>query len=174
MSKIKFNRAMKKKFLEAYADKGIMAYAARQVNISTTTVKMHLEADPWFKKHFDEACEIAADVLEEEAHRRAVDGYFEPIFNKDGVHCGDKPVYSDKLLSKLLDAARPEKFNTNKTTIEHKGKVEHIHVDQAKQTLLEKLGQMALPDKNKEPIDITPKIKKSVNATIINDDLGDI
>lgn len=165
MSQIKFNRHMKKKFLTAYAEKGNMSWASGQVGISNSTVKKHLEIDPWFAKHFEEAKEIAADKLEEVMHARATEGWLEPVFDKLGNHVGDIPKHSDKLLLELARAARPEKFNTHKTTVEHKGQVNHVHSDVAKQTLLEKLGQMALPDKAREPIDITPS-----SCRIVNDD----
>jgi hypothetical protein len=167
---------MKKKFLEAYAEKGNMSWAARQVGISNSCIKSHLEADPWFAKHFEEAKEMAADKLEEVMHSRATEGWLEPVFNKLGEYVGDIPKHSDKLLLELARAARPEKFNTHKTTIEHKGKVEHVHVDIAKQALIEKLNQMAITNQ-KPVIDITPKLTKLAQVIkdgVIDDGVDDI
>lgn len=85
-----------------------------------------------FHEAWNAALEIGNDHLEQEAQRRAVDGYNEPIVHK-GIQAfvrdastGEleldefgKPIpltirrYSDRLLEILLKARRPEKFREN-------------------------------------------------------------
>ncbi len=85
-----------------------------------------------FHEAWDAALEIGNDYLEQEAQRRAVAGYEEPIVHKgiqafvrDAVtgelelDVNGRPIpltvrrYSDRLLEVLLKARRPEKFREN-------------------------------------------------------------
>lgn len=48
--------------------------------------------------------------IEEEAYRRAVDGYDEPVYTQAGKLAGHKKKYSDSVLMMLLRASDPEKY----------------------------------------------------------------
>lgn len=85
-----------------------------------------------FHEAWDAALEIGNDYLEQEAQRRAVEGYEEPVVHK-GIQAfvrdpetgeleldqNGRPIpltirrYSDRLLEVLLKARRPEKFREN-------------------------------------------------------------
>lgn len=85
-----------------------------------------------FHEAWEAALEIGNDYLEQEAQRRAVEGYNEPVVHK-GIQAfvrdattgeleldeNGKPIpltirrYSDRLLEVLLKARRPEKFREN-------------------------------------------------------------
>ena len=60
----------------------------------------------------DHAREGAADTLEAEARRRAIEGVEEPVFHK-GEQVGTLRKYSDVLLIFLLKGARPERYRDN-------------------------------------------------------------
>ena len=103
-------------FLAAYAEAGNIARAAIAAGCTRAAHYKWLdEAD--YRKQFDDAQEEAADRLEEEARRRAVEGVRRLKF-----HSGEavldpetgKPYveheYSDALLIFLLKGLRPEKF----------------------------------------------------------------
>lgn len=85
-----------------------------------------------FHEAWDAALEIGNDYLEQEAQRRAVDGYEEPVVHKGiqafvrdpvtgelELDAHGRPIpltirrYSDRLLEVLLKARRPEKFREN-------------------------------------------------------------
>ncbi len=51
-------------------------------------------------------------ALEDEARRRAYDGWLEPVFHK-GVKVGTVRKFSDTLLIVLLKAHKPEKYREN-------------------------------------------------------------
>ncbi len=73
------------------------------------------ERDETFRAAWDEAREEAADHLEDEARRRAVDGWEEPVFGSGGPGRGSEQVgtvrkFDSTLLIFLLKGARPEKY----------------------------------------------------------------
>ena len=92
--------AKKNKFLNALAKLGSVKAAAQEAGIDRTTHYTWLD-DETYKKAYERARQIAADALEEEARRRAVEGYI----GKDGVR-----EYSDKLLIALLKANFPDRY----------------------------------------------------------------
>lgn len=92
--------AKKNKFLNAFAKIGSVKAAAADAGIDRTTHYTWLD-DESYKRAYERARQIAADALEEEARRRAVEGYI----GKDGVR-----EYSDKLLIALLKANFPDRY----------------------------------------------------------------
>ena len=60
--------------------------------------------------------ENAADLLEEEARRRAHDGVDEPVWFQ-GVQCGTVRKYSDTLLIFLLKGAKPDKYRERSSVV---------------------------------------------------------
>ena len=71
--------------------------------------------DPEFEDQWDEAIEAAADVLEAEARRRAVDGIEVRHYDRDGKLVSTEHKYSDTLLIFLLKGVRPNKYRDNAT-----------------------------------------------------------
>ncbi|HHW41269.1 MAG TPA: hypothetical protein GXX19_08995 [Syntrophomonadaceae bacterium] len=101
--------AKQRAFLAAYAETGNITRAAE---LSKTARVMHytwLEKSEAYRQAFAEAEEMAADRLEQEARRRAIEGVQKPVFHKGQV-CGTVTEYSDTLLIFLLKGARPEKY----------------------------------------------------------------
>ncbi len=97
------------KFLAAFAETGTIAAAAKAARIPRRRHHTWLERDEDYVERFVEAQEIAGEKLEEEARRRAVEGWTEPVFY-EGIKVGDKPKYSDRLLETLLKGNLPEKY----------------------------------------------------------------
>ena len=58
------------------------------------TAYYHRNADTTFAAAWDSACDEAADILEAEARRRAVEGTLRPVY-QGGRHVGDIREYSD-------------------------------------------------------------------------------
>ena len=73
------------------------------------------DADEAFKKAWDATLDRAADLLEEEARRRAYQGVKKPVF-QGGKLVGHVQEYSDTLLIFLLKGNKPAKFG-DRTTI---------------------------------------------------------
>ena len=96
-------------FLVALARYGVVSYACEAVSIARSTAYDHRESSAEFSAAWNEACEVAADVLEREAFRRAVEGWDEQHVSAKGeVYSVTK--YDSQLLQFLLRARRPEKF----------------------------------------------------------------
>lgn len=79
---------------------------------SSATLHAYRKKDEDFAKAWSDAEEAAFDILEAEAHRRAVEGVLEPVFHQ-GEIVGYKIKYSDSLLTTLLKANNPEKYRDN-------------------------------------------------------------
>ena len=115
----KIKHPKKRAFLEAYAHVGRITYACKAADIGRTTHWKWMHNDPAFAAAFEKARAIAADLMEDEAHRRAVEGVAQPIFYKgkmvmEGEGKDSKPAcimkYSDRLLMFLLAGARPDRY----------------------------------------------------------------
>lgn len=111
-------------FLRSLAQTGRVDVSAKMAGFTRpTALYAYRKEHPDFAEEWDAALNIAADmVLEAEAVRRAVEGVDKDVYYKGEV-VGQERVYSDGLLSKLLEGAKPEKFQ--KKSIEHKGMIEH-------------------------------------------------
>jgi hypothetical protein len=117
MKALKFTKTRREAFLTALADTGIVSAAATVAGITRARAYQVRKQDPDFASAWEEAEEQAADALEVEAWRRAVDGVPEPMVSAGRVVRDDdgQPLairrYSDNLLLALLKARRPERFS---------------------------------------------------------------
>ncbi len=102
-------RKAKRLFLESLASTGVVREAAAEAKISRDLAYRWRSTDKKFSTLWDRAIEDAADRLEREALRRAVEGVERPVF-QGGVEVGKSRTYSDPLLMFLLRGMRPEKF----------------------------------------------------------------
>lgn len=93
----------------AFAECGNVTQAAKIAAIPRTMHYDWLQKDARYAAAFADAQEQAADHLEQEARRRAVQGTREPIYYQ-GERVGFVRRYSDTLLIFLLKGARPEKY----------------------------------------------------------------
>lgn len=98
-----------RRFLVAFAQTGNVTFSAKEAGIDRTTHYSRWMKEPRYATRFNDAKEQAADVLEGEALRRAVQGIEEPVFYR-GERIDTIKRYSDILLIFLLKAVRPEKF----------------------------------------------------------------
>src|SRR3990170_2088581 len=106
-------------FIEALRQTANVSRAARMAGVGRRTVYDRRKASEAFREAWDDAREEAADLLEAEARRRAVEGIEEPV-HYHGEVCGYVSRYSDTLLIFLLKAARPEKYR-ERYNLEHTG-----------------------------------------------------
>jgi hypothetical protein len=71
------------------------------------TVYAWRQHDPEFAKAWDDAYAAGGDAIEEEARRRAMDGWDEAVF-QGGEQVGVVHRYSDRLLERLLKGRKPQ------------------------------------------------------------------
>jgi predicted ThiF/HesA family dinucleotide-utilizing enzyme len=120
MKRLKLNRKRQECFLRALAGTGNVTTAVAVAGTSRSRVYELRKTNGAFAAGWDEAEEIAADRLEEEARRRAVEGVQEPLVSGGKIVRDDdgQPIairrYADTLLLALLKAHRPEKFRDQK------------------------------------------------------------
>ena len=120
-SKTNKTQQKKDKFLELYAETGNVSLAAKAAGTSRATVYRWKGEDPDFATAWDSAAEEAADRLEQEAWRRAVQGTDEPV-HYQGQRVDIVKRYSDTLLIFLLKGFRPKKYQ-DRQQIQHLGEV---------------------------------------------------
>jgi protease II len=103
------NSKDKNDFLNYYIQCGTISKAAKKAGITRQTHYNWLKDDKkgFYRKAFELADKMAADLLEEEAFRRAVEGDLQVVFYK-GEEVGRRRVYSDQLLSLLLKGKKPQ------------------------------------------------------------------
>jgi hypothetical protein len=103
-----------------------LAHVKKVLGINRVTVYRWRQYDPDFAAAYSDAMDAGADLIEQEARRRAVEGFERPIFQR-GRQVGVERVYSDMLLVLLLRGRRPETFaqsarrDSSATTITIKG-----------------------------------------------------
>ena len=98
-------------FLRILAETANMKLAALAAGYkNTAAVNKAKKNDAAFADAIAEAAEAAADMLEAEAVRRAVQGVKKNVYFK-GEIIDTEIIYSDSLLALLLKAAKPEKYS---------------------------------------------------------------
>lgn len=100
----------KRAFLASFEELGNVTLAALASGVPRRTHYNWLRDDPDYLEAFHEAQDDAADRLEAEARRRAVDGVEKPVGWYKGQPGGTVREYSDVLLMFLLKGLRPEKY----------------------------------------------------------------
>lgn len=127
-------------FLEALRTVPVIAHACRAVGINRSTAWRAREADEQFAADWDDAIEEGVDNAEQEAYRRAVTGFEEPVIHQGRLQhvfepyalpdgsTGHRPVldangqpvpltvrkHSDTLLSLYLKGMRKEVYSERK------------------------------------------------------------
>ncbi|MBB6425810.1 hypothetical protein [Sphingopyxis sp. JAI128] len=99
-------------FIEALADCGSVASAARAVGMSESTA-YRLRRSPGaeaFDRAWSAAIDAASKKLLDAAFERALVGTDEPVFDRDGHRVGRRLRQSDRLLMFLLRAYGPDCF----------------------------------------------------------------
>jgi hypothetical protein len=112
MKKFKLTPAVQRAFLDALAETGSVTKAVAIAGTSRTRVYALRRTDPAFASAWDEAEEMATDLLFDEAKRRALEGIPVPLVSAGKVVRGDdgQPItirqYSDRLLLALMEMRR--------------------------------------------------------------------
>jgi hypothetical protein len=117
-----------KAFLAVFAESGNVRLACEAAHIERSTAYRLRSSDVDFAAEWEQAQEQAADLLEQEARRRAHDGWDEPVFGSLGQGQGSGEIgtvrkYSDTLLIFLLKGVRPEKYR-ERADVKHSGHID--------------------------------------------------
>lgn len=123
IGQLKKDKRSKKKqqadFLTWFKEYASVLRACKKAKVPRSNIYEWLKADDAFKALYDEACEVAAAALEDEAVRRAYEGTVKPVY-QGGKKVGAIREYSDTLLIVLLKARLPDKYK-ERTSNEHSG-----------------------------------------------------
>ncbi|HZQ65652.1 MAG TPA: hypothetical protein VFA66_10545 [Gaiellaceae bacterium] len=101
-------------FLEALAAGWSVTHAALRAGVARQRLYERRETDEGFAEAWADAYRQGTDALEDEARRRAVEGWEEPVFQR-GELVGHVRRYDSRLLEFLLRARDPARFRENAT-----------------------------------------------------------
>lgn len=101
---------IKEAMLELLEDLPNITAVRKVFGIKNGALARARKADPDFNTKIAEAKAAGYDLMEEEARRRAVDGWEEPVWFQ-GEEVGSVRKYSDTLMKFLLTHCKPKKFN---------------------------------------------------------------
>jgi hypothetical protein len=96
-------------FLDHVAAHGMVNKAAKAVGVSLKRIEMLTAESIEFEEALREATETAADRIEQEVHRRAIDGVPKGVYYQ-GAKVDEEVQYSDTLLALLIKAKRRSVF----------------------------------------------------------------
>jgi hypothetical protein len=103
-----FDDTEKTRYLAHLESSGLPAKAARAIGTTSSRVKIERERDVGFDEACDESMLLFRESIEAEIHRRAIEGYDEPVFYQ-GLATGECiRKYSDSLLQFLGKAKLSE------------------------------------------------------------------
>lgn len=131
------NTAQKDLYIEYLEKSGNESEARRYAGVRATAVRKALNDDPDFEEQVLECKSRIADMLEQEAFHRAVNGTVKNVYYK-GEIVGEQTEYSDSLLMFLLKGNKPEKYGDKTTLMGSKSEpltIEVIDVLGEKETL---------------------------------------
>ena len=140
--KLEQQKAIKARFLDFLSEGYSVVKAANAAGVTARTAYNWRQADGMFAASWEQALDIATDLIEEEAMRRAIKGVAKPVY-RGGEVVGHVQDYSDSMLMFLLKARRPEKYN------DKAGKADQQTLDTVgvKDALLRKFRAVAQPPK---------------------------
>lgn len=107
-----WSEAKQRDFIEALADGGSVAEAARAVHMSASSA-YRLRRSPGgeaFARAWDAAVAQAVGMLVDVAFDRAINGTVEPVLDADGRRVGSKHRPGDRMLMFLLAAHYPDRY----------------------------------------------------------------
>jgi hypothetical protein len=96
-------------FLEALAAGWSVTHAAQRAGVARQRLYERRDADEHFAAGWEAALQQGTEALEDEARRRAVDGWDEPVYQR-GELVGHVRKYDSRLLEFLLRARDPARF----------------------------------------------------------------
>ena len=115
MSDTKVTPEKRAKFLGILSECGNVTRAAEESGCGRIMLYKIKREDEAFSAEWETAADIGAKRLEDEARRRAVEGWQDPVWHQ-GQQVGTVRKYSDTLLICLLKAHHPEKYADRQKT----------------------------------------------------------
>lgn len=117
-SNLPFDQKRKDEYIAEVKRVGVTQYARIKINVCPNTLCVHRKKDPAFAQAELDALTFYRNTVEEEINRRAIHGWDEPRFNKDGEQSGSVRKFSDTLLTHL--SKRHIREYTEKLQVEQK------------------------------------------------------
>ena len=132
------NHPEQRAVLAAFQETGDVRLACKLAEVGRSSHYRWLKVDSAYRAAMERARIMAGDILEAEAHRRAVEGVEEPVGWYKGQAGGTVRRYSDVLLMFLLKGVLPERY---KDRVEVGGSLlQNIDIRRLPDELIERLA----------------------------------
>ena len=118
----KFDANAKRRFLDHYAETGLLTKSAEAAGVTYRTMQRHRTEDPEFAQQVEDAKMQFRDLISEEVFRRGVKGYDRPIYQR-GEYVGIERMYSDRMLELTAKRYEPEFRDKQQLDVNHSGGV---------------------------------------------------
>lgn len=118
-----FDDAAKTEWLEAFRKSGKITIACRETGVHRQTILRHREKDEEFEAAFDLMLELHASDIVDRIEERAMNGYENDVFDKDGCAVGIKTTYETALAVKMLGRYDRDYKDRSEVDITSGGKV---------------------------------------------------
>lgn len=136
-------RARMQTFLLALARLSYQTKACAVTGINSWTVRNWRKGHPRFTEYESIALEAFVEVMEQEADRRGMEGWLEPVFShKTGEMLGHVRKFDSRLLEMRLKALDPDKYADRRKTELTGANGGPIQVQPVIDTLREKLDRL--------------------------------
>ena len=116
----KFKHPLKRKFLRAFAQIGMVGKAAEAAGIDRDYHYYWLKSDESYRQAYEQSRQMAGDRAEDEVVRRGIEGFDHPIIY-EGKITGSYKAYSDNLAMFFLKGLRPECYRDTQAGITLQG-----------------------------------------------------
>lgn len=126
-------------FLSAFRESGNVRLACEVAGVARSSHYRWLRDEPAYQEAYGVDLENAADILEAEAYRRAVEGVEEPVGWYRGEAGGTVRKFSDSLTMFLLKGLRPERYG-NRPELRAAKALENLDLTQLPDPLLERIA----------------------------------
>ena len=115
-------RARMKRFFACIRQSNNIRFACTKSGLDKNTVCTYRAKHQWFRDLLDEAVADWGDMLDMRGQGLAIEGYFKAVYH-EGCVVGYERIISERLLLRLLERAKPERWGPTRQEVKFSGAI---------------------------------------------------